>query len=161
MPVTNVTKDLDTATLTITAEFAVPVERVWSLYLDPRQLEKIWGPPGFPATFVEHPFTVGSRSTYYMTGPDGEKYAGWWRMTEVDEPHSFSFTDGFADEDFNEDPNLPVSENTYSFAADGTNTIATYTTVYPSAAELQQVLDMGMEEGSRAAINQIDDFLVA
>ena len=30
---------------------------------------------------------------------------------------------------------------------------------YDSAEALQQVLDMGMEEGSRSAINQIDEFL--
>ena len=45
MPVTDITKDLDTRTLTITAEFAAPVERVWEIYADPRQLEQVWGPP--------------------------------------------------------------------------------------------------------------------
>lgn len=31
MPVTDVTKDIDTRTITITAEFASPVERVWAI----------------------------------------------------------------------------------------------------------------------------------
>jgi uncharacterized protein YndB with AHSA1/START domain len=44
MPVTDVKHDLDTRTLTITAEFAAPVERIWQVYADPRQLEKVWGP---------------------------------------------------------------------------------------------------------------------
>jgi len=38
MPVTDITKDLDNRTLTITADFAAPVERIWQLYADPRQL---------------------------------------------------------------------------------------------------------------------------
>ena len=65
MPVTDITKDVDTRTLTITAEFAAPVERVWRLYEDPRQLEQVWGPPEYPATCVDHELTVGSRTTWW------------------------------------------------------------------------------------------------
>lgn len=53
MPVTDVRHDPDELTLTITAEFAAPVARIWQVYADPRQLEKIWGPPTFPATMVD------------------------------------------------------------------------------------------------------------
>ena len=34
--------------------------------------------------------------TYFMTGPDGDKHAGYWEITAVDEPRSFEFDDGFA-----------------------------------------------------------------
>ena len=69
MPVTDITKDVDAARSTITAEFAAPVERVWALYADPRQLEQVWGPPEYPATFVDHDLRPGGRMTYYMTSP--------------------------------------------------------------------------------------------
>ncbi len=85
MPVTDVKQDLDNLTLTITADFAAPVERVWQVYADPRQLEKIWGPPGYPATVVDHNLRPGGRTTYYMTGPEGEKYAGYWQVAAVDQ----------------------------------------------------------------------------
>src|SRR4051812_22258770 len=116
MPVTDVQHDPENLTLTITADFAAPVQRVWQVYADPRQLEKVWGPPSHPATFVDHSLTPGSRVTYFMTGPDGEKYAGYWDITSVDEPTSFAFRDGFADAEPNPNPDLPVSENTYTFA---------------------------------------------
>jgi len=61
MPVTDVKHDLDALTLTITADFAAPVERVWDVYADPRQLERVWGPPGYPATFVDHDLVPGGR----------------------------------------------------------------------------------------------------
>jgi uncharacterized protein YndB with AHSA1/START domain len=77
MPVTNVSHDADALTLTITAEFAAPRARIWQIYADPRQLEKIWGPPTYPATVVDHEFTPGGRVTYYMTGPEGDKHAGY------------------------------------------------------------------------------------
>ena len=81
MPVTDIAKDIDRRTIVITAEFAAPVERVWQVYADPRQLERVWGPPTYPATFVEHELTPDTTSRYYMTGPDGSRSGGWWRIT--------------------------------------------------------------------------------
>ncbi|MBV1850022.1 SRPBCC family protein [Catellatospora tritici] len=159
MPVTDVQHDLDTLTLSITADFAAPVERVWQVYADPRQLEKVWGPPTYPATVVEHDLRPGGRVTYYMTGPEGEKYAGYWLITVVDEPTGLSFDDGFADLDFNPNPDLPVSKNVYTFAAHDGGTRATYVSTFESAEGMQKVLDMGVIEGSTAAINQIDELI--
>ncbi|GGK55850.1 SRPBCC family protein [Ornithinimicrobium pekingense] len=161
MPVTAFTTDPDTLTLTITAQFAAPVERVWELYADPRQLEQVWGPPGYPATFVEHDLSAGGRMTYYMTAPDGERYGGWWQISEVDAPRRFTFEDGFADPDLRPLADMPVSHNVYSFEPADGGTRAVFTSTYSSAEALQQVLDMGVEEGATSAINQIDGFLAA
>lgn len=161
MPVTDVQQDLDNLTLTITADFAAPVARIWQIYADPRQLEKVWGPPDCPATVVDHELKPGGRTTYFMTGPNGEKYAGYWQITAVDEPTSFSFDDGFADADFNPNPELPVSKNVYTFTERDGGTRAVFVSTFPSAEALQQVLDMGVVEGATAAINQIDDLVAA
>lgn len=160
MPLTNATHDLDSRSITITADFAAPIDRVWQVYADPRQLERIWGPPTHPATFVDHSLAPGGRMNYYMTGPEGEKYYGFWKVLEVDEPNSFTFEDGFANDDtFSENPDLPVGVNTFSFEAAGPNTRMTALTVYPTAEALQQVLDMGVIEGATSAMNQIDGLL--
>lgn len=161
MPVTDVRTDLDTRTLTIVADFAAPVERVWQVYADPRQLEKVWGPPTYPATVVDHDLRPGGRVTYFMTGPEGEKFAGYWQVTAVDEPHGFSFDDGFADLDFTPNPAMPVSRNVYTFTAHDGGTRATFVSSYESAEALQQILDMGVVEGASSAINQIDGLLAA
>ncbi|MFD3811713.1 SRPBCC domain-containing protein [Rhodococcus sp. NPDC058639] len=161
MPVTDIRKDTENLSLTITADFAAPVERVWQIYADPRQLEKVWGPPEYPATFVDHDLSAGRHITYFMSGPEGEKYPGYWEVTAVDEPRSFSFSDGFADQDFNPDPNLPVSVNVYTFTAHDGGTRATYVSTYESAEALEKVVDMGIVEGSSSAIGQIDDLIAA
>lgn len=159
MPVTDVRQDLDT--LTITARFAAPVDRIWQVYADARQLEKVWGPPTYPATVVDHELAPGGRTTYLMTGPDGDKHAGYWEIAAVDEPRSFSFIDGFADLDFRPDPALPAAENVYTFAEQDGGTRATYVSVFGSAEALARVLDMGMVEGATAAINQIDGLVAS
>lgn len=156
MPVTQVTHDLDALTLVIEADFAAPVERIWGIYADPRQLETIWGPPEFPATFVDHDLSAGGRCTYYMTTPDGQKHCGYWLITSVDEPKRFEFEDGFADQDFQAIAEMPVSVNIFSFEPSENGTHATYYSRYASREALQQVLDMGVIEGASAAINQID-----
>ena len=162
MPVTDVTPDLDTCALTITAEFAAPVQRIWEIYADPRQLEQVFGPPTHPATFVDHDLTPGGRAHYYMTSPDGEKYYGWWKVTEVDEPHGFAFEDGFAaDDTFAPLEDMPVSKNVYTFEAIDGGTRATFASRYDTAKALQKVLDMGVVEGASLAINQIDARLAA
>lgn len=159
MPVADVTKDLDARSLVITAEFAAPVERVWQVYADPRQLERVWGPPTYPATVVEHSLTPGGRMHYYMTSPEGEKFYGGWRVLAVEEPHRFTFEDFFADESFTPAPDLPVSSSEFAFEPTEVGTRARFTTTYQSLEALRQVLEMGMEEGATLATNQIDALL--
>jgi len=161
MPVTDVQRDLDTLTLTITADFAAPPARIWQVYADPCQLEKVWGPPSYPATVVDHDLTPGGRMTYFMTGPDGDKHAGYWQITAVAKPTGFAFVDGFADLDFNPNPELPVSNNVFTFAEHDGGTRATYVSTYESADALQTVLDMGVVEGASSAINQIDELIAS
>ena len=162
MPVTDVTHDLDALTLTITADFAAPVERVWEVYADPRQLERVWGPPGYPATFVDHDLAPGGRMNYFMTSPEGEKYYAYWDVTGVDRPTGFTFKDGFAlDETFAPNTEMPESSQAYDFTEVDGATRATFVATYASAEALQQVLDMGAVEGSTLAINQIDELLAS
>ena len=101
MTVTEHPKDRDALTMTVKSEFDAPVERVWQLWSNPRQLERWWGPPTYPATVVDHDLSAGGRVSYYMTGPDGDRSHGWWRVIAVDAPSSLEFEDGFADSEGN------------------------------------------------------------
>ena len=86
MPVVEIRKDPKALTMTVVAQFAAPVARVWAAYADARQIERFWGPPQWPATFTRHDFKVGGRSEYYMSGPNGEKSSGFWEFETIDEP---------------------------------------------------------------------------
>lgn len=156
MPVTSVDKDLDQLTLTIVAEFTVPVRRLWDAYVDPRQLEKFWGPPTWPATFTRHDVFPGGRSDYYMTGPDGSRACGYWEFLTVDEGRSFEVLDGFSRDDGTPDPDLPVTRMVFAFETTGTGSRLTTTSHFGSLTELEQLVEMGMEEGTREAMGQID-----
>ena len=111
MTVTNVDSDLDRLTLTLVAEFSAPVEQVWELWADPRQLERWWGPPGYPATFSEHELVPGASSAYYMTSPEGERFPGWWRVETVGPALELTFTDGFSHPDGTPNTEMPITDS--------------------------------------------------
>ncbi|MDN5877704.1 MAG: SRPBCC domain-containing protein [Brevibacterium sp.] len=159
MPVIETSHNEQDLTLTMVAEFAAPPERVWEVYADPRQLEKVWGPPTYPATVVDHSLVPGGRVTYYMTSPEGEKFHGLWEVSEVEAPSRFVFRDYFADEDFNADESMPGSSSVYTFRGVEGGTQVTYESTFDSLEGLKTVLDMGMVEGATSAMSQIDDLL--
>lgn len=159
MTVVESVKDVEELTLTITAEFAAPVERVWRIWADPRQLERWWGPPTWPATFEEHEATVGARSSYVMTGPDGEKARGYWRVTRVEEPTRFEFDDGFADDDGKPVDSLGITHAVVTLAEVDGRTRMIVRSTFESLEQLEQMVQMGMEEGMTQAMGQIDALL--
>jgi uncharacterized protein YndB with AHSA1/START domain len=160
MTVTAVRKDPDALTLTVDAEFDAPAERVWQLWADPRQLERWWGPPTYPATFTRHDLALGSRVEYHMTGPEGDQPKGWWEITEVEPPRRLAFRDGFANDDGTPNTDMPVNtvRVTIEEAGDGPTRMSIQS-VYASTAAMEQQLAMGMEEGLTQAVSQIDAIL--
>ncbi len=156
MPLTSVTSDPAALTLTVIGDYPVPVERLWQAWADPRQLERFWGPPTWPATFSRHDLTPGARSDYHMTGPDGERAAGYWLIETVDEPRSFSFIDGFAHPDGAPNDDLPKTATTLHFEPTPTGSRFTATSTFPDLASMQQLLEMGMQEGLAEALAELD-----
>ena len=159
MTVTDVHKDADALTLTITVELDATVERAWQLWADPRQLERWWGPPGYPATFVDHDLGVGSRLTYYMTSPEGEKYYGWWEVIAVDPPRRLEVNDGLGDETGTPNDDLPVGRMVVTLVERDGRTEMVITSHFPTLEAMEQVLAMGQEEGMILAIGQIEGIL--
>jgi uncharacterized protein YndB with AHSA1/START domain len=160
MTVTAVRKDADALTMTLDAEFEAPPERVWKLWADPRELERWWGPPTYPATFTRHDLAPGSRVEYHMTGPEGDQPRGYWDVLEADAPHRLVFRDGFANDDGTPNDALPRNEArvTIEDIGDG-RTRMSIESIFPSSEAMEQVLAMGMEEGLTEAVGQIDAIL--
>jgi len=159
MPVTSVETNLDQLSITIVADFAAPLARLWDAYADPRMIERFWGPPTYPATFIRHDVAVGGRSVYRMTGPEGDEHYGCWEWTDVNAPASFSIIDWFADATGTPNTDLPGSKATFAFEATDTGSRLTTTSRFESLEQLQQLLDMQMLEGTKEAMAQIDTVL--
>ena len=160
MTVTAVRKDTDALTMTLDAEFDASPDRVWQLWADPRQLERWWGPPTYPATFTRHDLTPGSRVEYHMTGPEGDQPKGYWDVLETDPPRSLVVRDGFANADGSPNPDFPQGEMRVRIEeiGDGRSRMS-IVSIFPSTEAMEQLLAMGQEEGLKEAVGQIDAIL--
>ncbi len=160
MAVTELRIDRDTATVTVTCELVATPDRVWQLWADPRTLERWWGPVEWPARFDEHDLRVGGRSRYTMTGPDGQTASGWWEFTAVDPTTHLALVDGFADAAGEPDLTMPTSAMEVDVVDAGETTQMVLTSRMASTEQLDQLLAMGMADGLRSALGQIDALLL-
>src|SRR5947209_9273841 len=157
MTVTAVRKDPQTLTMTLEAEFDARPERVWQLWADPRQLERWWGPPTYPATFTKHDLAPGSRVEYHMTGPTGDQPHGYWDVLEVEPLRRILFRDCCDNADGTPRPMNTVRVGIEEVAQGRTR--MSIEIAFPSTKAMEQVLAMGTEEGLSQAVGQIDAIL--
>ena len=153
MSIVSVDKDPEALSLTIVAEFDAPIERVWDLWADPRKLERWWGPPTHPSTFERHELVPGGEVGYFMTGPDGERSYGWWRVQSVDPPTSLEFTDGFASE------KTPITTVTVRLAEQDAGTRMHLRFVFESTEHMEELERWGAFDVVPVSVGQMDALL--
>ena len=160
MTVKTVVPDHEAQTLTITSEYTASAEQVWQLWADPRKLERWWGPPTYPATVQDHDLSVGGQVTYFMTGPEGDKFGGWWRILTVEPPNHLEFDDGFGDPAA--PPTMPITRTRVTISDAGAGvTHMVLVSSFPSAEAMEQLISMGMQEGITGALGQTDALLAS
>jgi len=159
MSVVSVEKDVDSLSLILVAVFDAPIERVWQLWADPRQLERWWGPPTHPSTVEKHDLAAGGEVTYVMTGPGGEKSRGWWRVTSVNPPRSLEFTDGYANQDGTPNADLPTTAVQVRLTEQDGGTEMELRFVFDSRERMEQLERWGAFEVFPQSVGQMDDLL--
>jgi uncharacterized protein YndB with AHSA1/START domain len=160
MTVTAVRRDLQRLTLTIEAEFEASAERVWQLWADPRQLERWWGPPTYPATVTKHDLAPGGRIEYYMTGTAGDQPHGFWDVLEVEPPCRLLLRGDCANDDGTPTADMPPSTIRVAIeeVAPGRTRMVIENT-FPNTEAMEHALATGTDEGQSQAVGQIDAIL--
>jgi uncharacterized protein YndB with AHSA1/START domain len=159
MSVTSVDRDYENLTITLIADFDAPIDRVWELWSDPRKLERWLGPPTHPASVEKHALNPGGEITFFMTGPDGDRSWGTWRVTAVDPPSSLEFTDAFADADGTPLPDMPLTTVGVRLTECGGGTRMRMLAAFESREDMEKWVSMGTAEGLELAVGQIDAVL--
>ncbi len=159
MPITSIHKDPEKLMMTVVGDYPVSQKRLWDAYADARQIERFWGPPTWPAKFLRHDMEPGGRSEYAMTGPNGEKSRGYWKFLAVSPISSFEVQDGFASEDGTPNAQMPTMTMKFTFEGTKTGARVTSVTTFPSIEAMEELMKMGMEEGLRQAMGQLDGLL--
>jgi uncharacterized protein YndB with AHSA1/START domain len=161
MSIVSVEKDYDGLSLILVADFDAPIERVWQLWADPRQLERWWGPPTHPAAVERHDLAPGGEVAYVMTGPEGETSRGWWRVTAVEPPRSLEFTDGFANDDGTPNAETPTTAVRMRLAERDGGTRMELRFVFASTEHMQQVERWGAFDVFPQSVAQMDALVAA
>jgi uncharacterized protein YndB with AHSA1/START domain len=162
MSVTDVEKDPEALTMTVTAHLDATPERVWELWADPRQFEQWWGPPGYPVTVVDHDLRAGGRIAFSMAGGEGEHHDSEWEVVAADAPHRLELRDAdvYGDGRPNDGNAMTVMVITIDAHGSG-GAVMAIRTHFDSLEGMEQVLAMGIEEGMRLVFSQIETVLAA
>jgi len=94
-----------------------------------------------------------------MTGPEGDEHYGCWEWTHVDAPHSFDVVDWFADASGTPNTDLPGMRASFVFEPTASGSRLVTVSSFDSLEQLEQLIGMGMLEGTQQAMAQIDDVL--
>ena len=158
MSVTSVEKDLESLTMTVTADLDATVERTWQLWADPSQFEQWWGPPGYTATVVDHDLRAGGRITFSMTGT--ERHDSTWEVIAVDPPHQLELRDADVDDDGRPNDGNAITAIIITIdERDGGGAVMAIRTYFDSQAGMEEGLAMGFEEGMATVLSQIEAVL--
>jgi uncharacterized protein YndB with AHSA1/START domain len=160
MSVTSVEKDPESLTMTVRADLDATVERAWQLWADPRQFEQWWGPPGYPATVVDHDLRAGGHITFFMTGTEGERHDSTWEVIAADPPRRLELRDADVDESGRpNDGNAMTAMIITIGERDGGGAVMAICTHFDSQAGMEEVLATGFEEGMHLVFSQIEGVL--
>jgi uncharacterized protein YndB with AHSA1/START domain len=151
-----VDKDPQNLTMTVTAELDASPERVWQLWADPRQFERWWGAPGYPATATALDLRTGGKVEYHLSGPDGDTPTNVWEVVEADHPRRLVLRDAIVD-----DNDVPLDEGPSKFtvtfdAIESGRTRMSIETRFPNAQALKVALDMDMDKMLDWSISQME-----
>lgn len=160
MAVTDVQTDFGALTVTMTTEFAADIAQVWELWSDPQKLERWWGPPSYTVTFEDYDVVPGDTVRYSMTGPEGDRHHGWWRLLLVDAPVRLEFEDGFADANGVPNTELPVTKHEVTLTAlSATATRMVIVARFSSREAMEQIIATGYADVMSASVSQMDKLL--
>jgi uncharacterized protein YndB with AHSA1/START domain len=78
----------------------------------------------------------------------------------VESPRTLEFEDGFADADGKPSDTMPTSRSRVRIeSADAGTTRMVITAIFPTEEAMDQLIEMGMDEGIRLAVGQTDELL--
>lgn len=149
----------DDCTLYVMRIYQVEPRKVWQHLTEKDLLDKWWAPKPWKCTTEEFDFREGGKWKYAMEGPQGEKVYTGTEFTEITEGRSILWKDFFLNENGKIDTTLPSTSWLIGFTGVEEGTKLTFNLHLPSKENLEQLLEMGFEEGFTIGLNQLTDVL--
>ncbi|MBB5437973.1 uncharacterized protein YndB with AHSA1/START domain [Pedobacter sp. AK017] len=146
-------------TLTIRREFLADRQLVWDCYTKAELLNQWFAPKPLTTKTKSMDFREGGLWHYAMVEPNGTEYWGLTEYLKIKPIDFYTALDAFsnAEGEINED--LPRAEWLVNFMDKDDNALVETKVTYKSLADLETVIQMGMEQGMIATLEKLDELL--
>jgi len=145
--------------LLITRTFDAPRDLVWQMWAAAEHLKHWWGPDGWTLPVCEVDFRPGGTWFYCMQGPDGMRSCGKANYLEINPPERIVYEDYFVDGDGSPIEGMPVAHSILDFVEANGKTTVINKVRYPTKADRDKVIEMGMEVGIDQTLNRLAAYI--
>jgi uncharacterized protein YndB with AHSA1/START domain len=153
--------DKEKNTLTIRREFLAERPLVWDCYTKSELLDRWFAPAPLTTKTKSMDFREGGHWHYAMVEPNGTEYWGYTGYLKIKPIDYYTASDAFSNEAGEINTELPRAEWLVTFTDKGENALVETVVTYKSLSDLEQVVQMGMEQGIVATLEKLDALLLA
>jgi len=153
--------DKEKNSITVKREFAAGLDLVWDAWTKPELLDLWWAPKPYQARTKSMDFREGGYWLYAMIEPNGTEYWGRMDYLSIQPIESYTAMDAFCNEQGEVNPQLPRANWVVSFADLGEHARVDTVVTYSSLADLETVVQMGMQEGLTSTLERLDELLAS
>lgn len=151
--------DKEKNTLTIRREFLAGRQLVWDCYTKSELLDQWFAPAPLTTKTKSMDFREGGHWHYAMVDPNGTEYWGYTKYQKIQPIDYFTSLDAFSNAEGKINDELPRAEWLINFTDKGENALVETIVTYKSLADLEKVIQMGMEQGMRLTLAKLDTLL--
>lgn len=151
--------DKENNTLTIKREFAAGRQLVWDCHTKSELLNQWFAPEPLKTKTKFMNFSEGGHWLYAMVEPNGTEYWGRMDYKTIRPIDGYTGLDAFCDEDGVLNPELPRAHWNVTFTDLGEHSMVETVVKYNSLADLETVINMGMQEGMMSTLTRLDSLL--
>lgn len=152
-------RDPESASIYVMKIYNAEVSVIWDFFTKSELLDQWWAPKPWQCETKTHEFKKGGTWLYSMLGPEGERHYAKVKYGEITEHRSFDGTDSFCDENGNANPDFPETKWLFGFTGVEEGTKVTVNIHFASEQAMNQLLEMGFEQGFKAGLNQLESIL--
>jgi uncharacterized protein YndB with AHSA1/START domain len=151
--------DKEKNTLTVRREFRADRQMVWDAHTKQELLDQWFAPSPLVAKTKTMDFREGGHWHYAMVEENGTEYWGYTEYVTIKPIDYYTTLDAFSDASGKINKDLPRAKWKVTFTDKGDNAVVETIVYYNSLADLETVLNMGMEEGMTSTLSRLDDLL--
>ncbi len=152
--------DKEKNTLTIRREFMANRALVWDCYTKSDYLNQWFAPKPLTTKTKSMDFREGGHWHYAMVEPNGTEYWGLTEYIQIKPIDFYTALDAFSNAEGEINKDLPRAKWLVNFKDKGDNALVETIVTYNSLADLETVVQMGMEQGMMATLEKLDTLLL-